>query len=64
MDTGTFESLFTASEFVRNIENRQNYKVACLEEISFNNGWIDKQIIQKIEAVPSQYGDYLKEIIS
>ena len=65
MDTGTYESLFTAAEFVRNVEHRQNYKVACLEEIAFNNGWISKDTLSnQINQVPNQYADYLKEIMS
>ncbi len=65
MDTGTYESLFNASEFVRNIENRQNYKVACLEEIAFNNKWITELDLEKeLDHVPNQYAEYLKEIIT
>ncbi|MEF1338678.1 glucose-1-phosphate thymidylyltransferase RfbA, partial [Vibrio rotiferianus] len=43
LDTGTYESLLDAAQFVSTIEKRQGYKIACLEEIAFNNGWISKQ---------------------
>lgn len=42
LDTGTHQSLLDASSFVQTIENRQGYKIACLEEIAYNSGWIDK----------------------
>ena len=41
LDTGTYDSLLAASEFVSNIENQQDIKVACLEEIAFCNGWLE-----------------------
>ncbi len=64
MDTGTYESLYLASEFVRNVEHRQNYKVACLEEIAYYNQWIDKaQLLRNIESIPNQYADYIREIL-
>ena len=48
LDTGTFESLLDASHFVETIEKRQGYKIACLEEIAFNKGWISKDKINEI----------------
>lgn len=42
LDTGTHESLLEAAQFVETIEKRQGYKIACLEEIAFNNGWLSK----------------------
>ena len=61
LDTGTHESLLEAAQFVETIENRQGYKVACLEEIAFNNGWLAKEEIQKAGELMSKnsYGQYL-----
>ena len=61
LDTGTHESLLEASQFVQIIEQRQGLKVACLEEIAFNNGWLTKEQL-KIEAFAQSkngYGQYL-----
>lgn len=64
LDTGTFESLHDASEFVRVVEKRQGLKIGCLEEIAFRMGFIDKtQLIalaKKFEK--SGYGEYLKNL--
>ena len=47
LDTGTHESLLEVSMFVETIERRQGYKIACLEEIAWNNGWLsNEQVIQ------------------
>lgn len=64
LDTGTFDSLLDASMFVATIEKRQGYKVACLEEIALNKGWIDKEKILKSAASLSNnsYGEYLKNL--
>jgi glucose-1-phosphate thymidylyltransferase len=61
LDTGTHESLLEASQFVETIEKRQGYKVACLEEIAFNNGWLSKQAVQAAGELMSKnsYGQYL-----
>jgi glucose-1-phosphate thymidylyltransferase len=65
LDTGTHESLLDAGEFVSTIEKRQGLKIACLEEIAFNNGWIDHSALlkqaQKFHNSP--YGQYLKALI-
>jgi glucose-1-phosphate thymidylyltransferase len=65
LDTGTYDSLLEAGQFVRTIEHRQGYKVACLEEIAYNNGWIDKEKVLKIAEPLSKnsYGLYLRELV-
>lgn len=64
LDSGTHESLLTASQFIQTIEERQGLKIACLEEIALQKGFISKDKFLKItEAVPnSSYGNYLKLI--
>ena len=47
LDTGTHDTLLEASMFVRTLEHHQGFKVACLEEIAFNNGWISAEVLQK-----------------
>src|SRR5690554_3268166 len=66
LDTGTHESLLEAGMFVETIEKRQGYKIACLEEIAYNNGWLSKQDIQRIGAGLSKngYGQYLLDLVS
>ncbi len=66
LDTGTPESMIEASNFVSMIENRQNYKIACLEEIAYVNGWIDDTILQKsIDKLhKSEYGKYLIDLLN
>jgi len=64
LDTGTHDSLMDASQFVQTVEHRQGYKVACIEEIAFRNGWINKEQILKL-AEPLKktgYGQYLIDI--
>ncbi len=64
LDTGTFESLHDASEFVRVIEKRQGFKVGCLEEIAFRMHFIDKDQLNKLaeKFAKSGYGEYLKTL--
>lgn len=64
LDTGTFETLHQAGEFVKVIEHRQGLKVGCPEEIAYRNGWIDKEQLQAIAKplVKSGYGRYLMQI--
>ncbi|WP_272165004.1 glucose-1-phosphate thymidylyltransferase RfbA [Vibrio diabolicus] len=66
LDTGTYESLLEAAQFVSTIEKRQGYKIACLEEIAFNNGWISKQkLMAAADALKkNNYGIYLSSIVS
>ena len=65
LDTGTHESLLEAAQFVETIEKRQGYKIACLEEIAFNNGWISKaELKERAEPLlKNGYGHYLMELI-
>lgn len=65
LDTGTHESLTDASAFVSVIEKRQGLKIACLEEIAYNNGWLTKEDLARV-AEPmkqNQYGKYLLGLI-
>lgn len=66
LDTGTHDSLLEASSFVQTIEHRQGYKIACLEEIAFNNGWLtSEQIKQYIQPMmKNSYGQYLASLIT
>ncbi len=65
LDTGTHESLLEAAQFVETIEKRQGYKIACLEEIAFNNGWLTKkQVINLAQPfIKNSYGQYLIAIV-
>ena len=65
MDVGSFDDLHSASNFVKNVEERQSYKIGCLEEIAYNNGWIKKfNILKRIEKFKnSNYSKYLKNIV-
>ncbi len=65
LDTGTHESLAQASNFVEIIENRQGLKIACLEEIAYNNGWLSAEALREIAAPmqKNQYGQYLLSLI-
>ena len=65
LDTGTHESLLEAAQFVETIEKRQGYKVACLEEIAFNNGWLTAEQILEIGQSMSKndYGQYLISLV-
>lgn len=66
LDTGTHESLHEASSFVQTIENIQGLKVACLEEISWRNGWLsDAQVIELAKPMmKNEYGQYLMRLIN
>lgn len=61
LDTGTPENLFSAAKFVESVETQQGFKVACLEEIAFINGWIDRDKLMSQAAITS-YGDYLRRL--
>ena len=65
LDTGTHDSLLEAGQFVQTIEHRQGYKIACLEEIAYNNQWISKEKVLEIVKPLSKngYGQYLKDLV-
>jgi glucose-1-phosphate thymidylyltransferase len=65
LDLGTHDALLEASEFVRTIQHRQSFKIACLEEIAFNNGWIDRdRLMAQAKAMSaSPYGAYLRDLL-
>jgi len=64
LDTGTPESLHDASTFIRLIEERQNFKISCLEEIAFKNGWITRDSIEKkFKNRTDSYSKYLMRVI-
>jgi len=66
LDTGTFDSLSDAGEFVRVIEKRQGTKIGCVEEVAYRNGFINKEQLQKLagELSKSGYGEYLLKVIN
>jgi len=65
LDTGTHESLLEAAMFVETIEKRQGYKIACLEEIAWRNGWLtDKQVLKTAKSLSkNSYGQYLMRLV-
>lgn len=65
LDTGTHDALLEASNFVKTIQSRQGVMVACPEEISYRNGWIDKDKIKELAKplLKSEYGKYLLNLI-
>jgi glucose-1-phosphate thymidylyltransferase len=66
LDTGTFENLHIASTYVKIVEERQGKQIACLEEISFRNGWIESEDLEKlIEKLPQdEVKRYLKSVLN
>lgn len=65
LDTGTFESMMQASEYVRVIEDRQGFKIGCIEEIAWRSGWISSQKLAEQASALSKsgYGEYLKQLL-
>ena len=65
LDTGNIEDFYSASNFISTVENRQGFKIACLEEISLNNNWVDfKEIKKQISFYGNcAYSQYLKNLI-
>ncbi|NNE25652.1 MAG: glucose-1-phosphate thymidylyltransferase RfbA [Saprospiraceae bacterium] len=66
LDTGTFDSLAAASEFIRVIEQRQDYKIGCIEEVAFRMGFIGAEQLERIAQplLKSGYGQYLMRLIN
>ena len=65
LDTGTFESMHDASSYVRTIQNRQGYKIGCIEEVAWRNGWIDNSKLIELanSQIKSEYGKYLLKLL-
>ncbi|MFD0750816.1 glucose-1-phosphate thymidylyltransferase RfbA [Mucilaginibacter calamicampi] len=65
LDTGTFDSLSDASEFVKVIEKRQGTKIGCIEEVAYRMGFIDREALHKLadKYIKSGYGSYLMELV-
>jgi glucose-1-phosphate thymidylyltransferase len=65
LDTGTHESLLEAGQFVQTIEHRQGFKIACLEEIAFNNNWLSATELKELAKpmMKNSYGQYLMSLI-
>ncbi len=66
LDTGTHDSLLEAADFIRTIERRQGLQVACLEEIAFDNGWLDREgvLASAADLAKTGYGQYLINLMS
>jgi len=66
LDTGTHVGLLEASNYIEALQKRQGFFVACLEEIAYNNGWIDEETVLKLAETlkKTEYGEYLVEIIN
>lgn len=64
LDTGTHKSLLQAANFVETLQERQGYYIACIEEIAYNQGWIDSNQLQKLaqELGKTEYADYLRAL--
>lgn len=66
LDTGTYDSLLSSSQFVQTLEARQGLKVACIEEIAFSKGFIDAAQLERLaeQAGKSDYGNYLRRVLA
>ena len=64
LDTGTHESLVEATNFIMTVENHQNRKIGCLEDIAYINGWITREQVEAvIKTCKNQYGRYLQDVL-
>ena len=64
LDTGTHESLMQAGQFVQTIENRQGFKIACIEEVAYRKGFISAQQLEQLgKGIKSEYGQYLLDLL-
>lgn len=65
LDTGTFDSLIQAGQFIEVIEKRQGLKIGCIEEVAYRNGWVGDEDLERmsVQYKKSGYGDYLKSLI-
>ena len=64
LDTGTHESLVEATNFIMTVENHQNRKIGCLEDIAYMNGWITREQVEEvIKVCKNQYGRYLQDVL-
>ena len=64
LDTGTHESLVEATNFIMTVENHQNRKIGCLEDIAYINGWITREQVEEvIKTCKNQYGRYLQDVL-
>jgi glucose-1-phosphate thymidylyltransferase len=65
LDTGSFDSMMAAAEFVRVVEARQGYKIGCIEEVAWRNGWIDDGQLEQLAdpLLKSGYGTYLQDLL-
>jgi glucose-1-phosphate thymidylyltransferase len=66
LDTGTFDSMMDAAQFVQVVEARQGYKIGCIEEVAWREGWIDDDQLHRLATslAKSGYGDYLLSLLA
>jgi len=65
LDTGNYEGLLEAGNFIETIQKRQGQYVACIEEIAYRKGWIGKeQVLKAAEGIKTEYGEYLRYLAS
>jgi glucose-1-phosphate thymidylyltransferase len=63
LDTGTYDGLLEAANFIETIQKRQGMYVSCIEEIAYNNGWIGREELTRIASeYKTEYGEYLRYV--